>query len=190
MELTPASFGRLIMYSVRDPRGAAQLLLNFGIPREFIWPAMLLVAVVSAILYTIHNFLAPPDPAAPALTPIGIAIFSVSSIIAISVMIQVIGRVFGGSGQFWDTLLLITFMQVVLIALQFVQTIVSLITTAFSGLFLILGLGLTIWLLVNFTAVVHGFSSLGKAFGVVVMAFLATGFVLAVMLGIAGVGGA
>ena len=190
MNLSASSILRLLLFTLREPRAAANLLMDQNLPREVIWPSMMLVAVVSSVLYAIQSLLEPAGAGSLVLTPVGVALFSVFSMVAIATSIQLIGSAFGGAGGFWNALILITFMQAVLISLQILQSAVSILTTAFSGLFMMVGLGVTLWLLINFTAALHGYSSLSKAFGVVVLAFFATGFVLAIALGIAGVGGA
>ena len=189
MKFDTRTLTALALYSVRNPKDGAARLLGLGLTRDVVWPLMLLVAVVSTLLFAIQNAILPPPEARVTLSPVGAAVLAVASMIAIASSIHLIGRLLGGAGRFWDAVLLITWMQAILIVLQLLQSLVSFFTAAFGGLFLVAGLGLTLWLLINFTAVLHGYSSRAKAFGVVILAFFATGLTLALLFGLAGVGG-
>ena len=66
-----------------------------------------------------------------------------------------------GTGSFEEALLLITWMQFIFVVLQVVQSLAFIFFPVVAGLIGIVALGLFFWLLTNFIAVLHGFSSLG-----------------------------
>jgi hypothetical protein len=93
----------------------------------------------------------------------------------------------GGRGTFRDALLLIAWLQFILLCVQALQLLLGLALPPAAELVGLIGLLLLVWLLTNFTAVLHGFTSLwtvflGLVIGAVVLMF-ALAFVLALVVG-------
>ncbi len=92
------------------------------------------------------------------------------------------GKGFGGTGSFEETMLLITWLQFILVCLQVAQTLALVLLPPFAGMIGIGALVLFFWLLVNFVAVLHGFTSLGLVFVGIILSFFGVGFGLALIL--------
>jgi len=104
------------------------------------------------------------------------------------VAVQGIGRLAGGSGTFPDTLLLLAWLQFVMIAVQIVQLLVLLLVPPLFGFVTMASLAIFMWLLVNFTMALHGFTSALKVTVGIVFAFFGLAVVLAIVLAILGLG--
>ncbi len=175
----------LLRDSITDPRKAAQDVLNGAIPRDQIWPFLVLVCVLSGIIVQIGLMLHPMAPIDGVVMPGGIMVgFMVGGSILISTaMVTWIGRAFGGTGQMGDVLLLMTWLQLVMVAFQVVQTALGLIALPLSAMFAWVGIGFLFWLMTNFIAVVHGFTSLGQVFVGMIGTLIALVLVMSVLIG-------
>ena len=98
-----------------------------------------------------------------------------------------IGKAFGGRGSLEETMLLITWLQFILVLFQALQTISLIILPPFAGLIGIAAMVMFFWLLVNFVAILHGFSSLGLVFTGIILSFFGVGFGLALILMLIGI---
>jgi hypothetical protein len=83
--------------------------------------------------------------------------------------VTTIGRFFGGTGSFEESALLVIWLQFIFICVQVIQIAAILLLPPLAGMITILAVGLFFWLLVNFIAVLHGFTSLGLVFVVTLL---------------------
>ena len=173
----------------REPRAAAADVIALGFPKEALAPALLLVVVVSVLLSAVSDFIAPP--------PIDIPYFKSALLVFIiftsfSFAIAKVGKMMGGVGSFPDSLLLAIFFQAIFIPVQAIQIALLLVSADVSAL---LAFGIILfgfWINVNFIAALHGFTSLGRALGVLILASIAVAFFLVLvtpLLGISITGG-
>ena len=93
----------------------------------------------------------------------------------------------GGTGSFEETILIVAWLQFVMICLQVVQTGVLLLSTPVAEIFGLLGILLFLWLLTNFVAVLHGFSSLFQVFVMILVSAFGIAFGLSMILTLIGV---
>lgn len=175
----------MIRDSIFEPRKAAEHVLNGGIPRDQVWPLLVLVCVLSGIIVQVGMMLHPLAPIDGVVMPGGIMVaFMVGGSILISTAVVTwIGQAFGGHGKMGDVLLLMTWLQLVMVALQVVQTLLGVIALPLSAIFAWVGIGVLLWLMTNFIAVVHGFKSLGVVFAGIIGTAIALVLVLSVLLG-------
>lgn len=183
---------QLARLSLMAPQEAARKLLTLTIPRQLLWQMMALVVVLSVLLAWVNLALTPSNLEVVGADILGPSPFSFVLLVAGSMIIMVfgvwlIGRLFGGSGRFDDVLLLVIWLQALMLLLQIVQSVLILVLPGLAGIAGLLSLGLLAWLLTNFTAVAHGFSSLGRVFVMIIAVFfgISLGFsLILVMLGI------
>ena len=172
----------LAQVSVRDPRQAVRVLLSLGIPLPARTAGLLLMAVASTILMQIGFFILPPgeDPTAVFLSQSPILTAGLQWVVlVVSVfLIHRIGRAWGGRGTLADTLLVVVWLQVMMLAVQALQLLLLLVVPPLSGLAGIGGMILFFWLMSGFVAELHGFASRGA----VLAGILATGFALVLIL--------
>ena len=147
--------------------------------------AFVLVVVMSSVLtvLAIHLSTASTEPALIAMQtrPIQFAFAQGIVLLMFAGLIQGVGRMAGGTGNFPDALLLLVWVQVILLLLQVAQIVLQLVLPPAAELLGLMGLVLMLWLVTNFVAELHGFSSLGAVFAAVVGTVLGLGFALAVV---------
>lgn len=177
--------------TLQSPRGAAGRLIAFDPPTEARWLALLLVAVLAVLETRLALLLMPVSEvggvfAILANPWLGVPA-QVGSLVLIAAAMAVIGGMFGGRGRFNDALLLVVWLEFLLTVAQAVQMLVMLTLPPVGALFAIAVLLGFIWLMVQFTAALHGFSNLFKVFLGMVAGFVAIVTVLALVFGVLGI---
>lgn len=167
----------LVGLTLRSPQEGASSVLALSLPRPVVWQILLLITVVSVLLAQLTlAMLVSSTPSLAAdmlfLSPFVAVMVHGGTIVLTVFAIFWIGRLFGGKGAFEETLALVTWLQFVFVLLQVVQTLAFLVDPTIADLLGLVAIGLFFWLLTNFVAVLHGFSSLGLVFaGIIGSAF-------------------
>ena len=176
----------VVKQSLREPREAAATLLSMGVPKPMLWPAFFLLIVLSVILTFLIG--SPTWPNGEEIfTPFGLTLASAFTSVAWVFLIWKIGELMGGKGGFDEALLLTVFHQGMFLAGQLIAIALLLVIPPLANLFVLALSVFMIWLYLNFIAVLHGFGSLWRAFGVLVFAFIGVAFVLIFAMSLAGV---
>ena len=179
---------KLAWDSIKNPREGASAILNFAPPRIAIWYILALVVVLSVLLAQGTTFLFGGGLAGPfEMSPFSLGIIQGVLLIVMIYATYWIGRAFGGTGSLEETMLLMTWLQFILVCVQVAQTLAMIVMPPFAGLIGIAALFIFFWLLVNFIAVLHGFSSLGLVFAGIIFSFIGIGFGLALILTLIGI---
>ncbi len=176
--------------SVVDPREGAHEVLALGVPRRALGLIAALVVVLSllvgeltAIALGLGDTLTEGLMAHPAV----LAAMQMAVLIFTVVAVHRIGRLFGGTGRSDETLLLICWLQFIMICLQVIQTVAILVMPPLGAMIGFAAVALFLWLLTSFVAVLHGFGSRAKVFGVILAVALAFGVGLEMVLSALGV---
>ncbi len=170
----------------REPREAASTLLSMGVPKQVLWPAFTLLVVLSVILIFLIG--APTGPNDEAIvSPFSLTLSSALAGAASVILIWKIGDFMGGKGGFDETLLLTVFLQGMIFAGQLVELALVLVIPPIADIYYIALIVFMFWLNLNFIAVLHGFGSLWRAFGVLVFASIGVAFVLIFAMSLAGI---
>ncbi|WP_412554632.1 YIP1 family protein [Shimia sp. MIT1388] len=185
-----AQLTALFWLTVRDPSEAAVALMSRPVPRNVGWMILALGIVLNALAHfaTLTLFPAPPEMNVPFLT----APFLYTTILGCGLVLLVFsfywgGRAIGGRGRFDDVLLAIGWLQYMRFAVQLASLLLMLAMPGFALVF-VLGVGLySIWVVLNFINVIHGFNSLGKSVMLVLITMmgLTVGMTLLLSLGAA-----
>jgi hypothetical protein len=183
---------RAVYTSILEPTKMAQKAIALNLPREALWTALALIAVLNVILLALLQMLSPAPIAfeeqAFALSPFAyVAIIGVFLVLLVAATFQ-IGKMMGGVGTFTATLAIIVWFQSVSLTLEAIQLVLVLISPAIASIFGILSLGALIWCIVNFVNVLHGFENMGKALTTIVLALIGTALCAGIVLAILGVG--
>lgn len=182
--MTSDDFKGLIRLTFRAPEQAAHLLMAQGWPMSVRWMALVLTVSVSGLLawVSMQFYPAPTGDAAPIFTlgqqPLLLAGLQLIAVVIGAGLMSGVGRMFGGHGRFEDALLLAVWIETILLLVQAAQIILSLALPAFGGLLGILSVALFLWLTVQFTKALHGFTSGPKILLVMFATLLALGFVM------------
>ena len=184
--MTLTDFLLAARYTLREPRAAARWVLGMGVPVPARWAALTLMAVVSTLLVMLDLRIigAPDDPLMQAALANPLTLAAVQMLIlALSAWLMArVGRLFGGNGQFSDAVMLVVWMQAVLLVVQVVQILATLVSLPLSEVVAFFGFAISMWLMTNFVAELHGFTSLTRVFLGILGSGLAFVVVLAVLL--------
>ena len=182
--MTLTDFLKAARYTVREPRAAARWVLQLGLPVPARWTALALMAVLSTLLVMLDLQIigAPGDPMLQAALANPMSLAAVQMLIlALSAWLMArIGQIFGGTGQFSDAVMLVVWMQAVLLVLQVAQILAALVSLPLSEVVAFAGFAISMWLMTNFVAELHGFTSLTRVF----LGILGSGLVLVVALAV------
>lgn len=176
--------------TVQNPKEGARALLSLRLPANVAWVGLVLMAVVSSALSTVTFLMSGAsgdsslDPAMVALftNPIQLAAMQAGLLLIGALLIHGVGRMFGGTGQINEALLLVAWLEFILLLLQIAQTMILLISEPMAAALGLFGLVLFLWLLSNFIAELHGFSSVLAVFFGIIGAVLALSFAAAVLI--------
>ena len=178
----------LARQAITQPREAATTLLSMGIPRDALWPAFFLMVILSILLLYVGGMLTPVPEDVTAPSPLLMAL--VTAVISIASVFAVwkVGQTMGGKGSFEETLLLTVFMQAILFAAQVFELFLTLAVPPIGMVFSLVLILVAVWINVNFISALHGFPSLMKSLGVLLLASLGVALVLVFMMTLAGIG--
>lgn len=179
----------LMLLTIRQPREGAETVLAFGVPRQAQWDLFFLVVVLSVILGHLTSIVMGLQSGAGsfAMGPVTLGLVQLALLVTLVFGVFYVGRAAGGTGSLGEAVLLITWLQTIMVALQLLQTIVWVVLPPLAGLVGIAGVLLFLWLLTHFVAVLHGFTSLGKVFFSILGGFFAFGLILSFILTFLGV---
>jgi hypothetical protein len=190
--LTMGNLLRMARDTVSNPREGAETVLALGLPRQALWLAFALVVVLSMFLGDLLYLLAglPGDGALTgplAGSPIVAGLLQGAFLFLMAHAVTHIGRMFGGMGRFEEALALVVWLQFIFICVQVLQLVAVLVVPPMAAIITILAVGLFFWLLVNFIATLHGFTSLGMVFVMTILSGFTILFVLSLILTLLGV---
>ncbi|WP_224814945.1 Yip1 family protein [Hasllibacter sp. MH4015] len=179
----------LAVHTIRDPKSGAEAILALNLPRAALYLAFSLVVVGSLMLGEVVTMIAPPVEEGPLTGRSALALgLMQAAILFVAVhAITQIGRIFDGHGTFDGALALITWLQFIFLGVQLVQLVLMIVLPPFAPMISVIAIGLFFWLLVNFIATLHGFSSVGMVFVMTLVSFIGILFTLSLVLTILGV---
>jgi hypothetical protein len=192
MKIDFQTWMRSVWTSIVEPSDSARKVIAMDLPREALWTALALVAVLNVILIAATQILSPVHGAmqqqAFALSPFGLA-----AIIGIFFVLFVFGtfyagQMMGGSGTLAGSLAIIVWFQSISLTLEAIQLLLVLVSPMIAALYGLLSMGALIWCFMNFVNVLHDFKNLGKALAVIFFALVGTAFIAGVILTILGLG--
>ena len=170
----------------------AQKAIDLNLPREALWTALALVAVLNVVLLAALQMLS-PAPIAFEEQAFSLSPFAYVAIVGIFLALFVMGTLYtgnfmGGTGTLAGTLTIIVWFQAISLTLEAIQLVLVLLSPAIASIFGMLSLGALIWCFVNFINVLHSFNNLGKSIVTVILALIGTAMCAGLVLAIFGVG--
>jgi hypothetical protein len=190
MILTKDDLRALVGRTLTDPRAAAHELIHARIPREALWPLLVLVVLASTLLSGGLNMLSPAEgPMAGLLSrPFISALMTFAGLAIMIFGLHWTGRMLGGDGELPEMLLVISWLQFMLFLGQIAILLVALMLPPLGALLFLAYLGFSVWMAVAFVDAVHHFDNYIKSFGVILVALVAIGIGLSILLTLVGVG--
>ena len=182
------TIGALALRTLRDPRRAAGDLIGMELPLPVLWTALALAAVLNATLFSLNLILFPTGFPLPGLfySPIFNAILMAGGLAVMIWLLTRLGGVLGGTARLADVAVLLVWLQYLRIAAQVVLLMMALLMPSL-GLLATLAVGLvSLWILLQFVDVAHGFASLGKTILLLFLTVIGITMGLAVFLALIG----
>lgn len=173
MELRLGNLLTLARETVLSPRTGVPRLLALNPPMEARWIGAGLVVCVSAVLAYLANILFPVRVETPwdwlTSSPLKMMLSQSVGVLFTAGAMAFVGQRFGGRGSFPDALLLTVWMEFITLCVQVLQVVMMLLFPLIAQLLGLVAFGLVFWMIVRFTAELHGFSNLvAVSVGVVV----------------------
>lgn len=186
MDVTIGGLVALLKLTFQAPRRAAAQLIQLGMPDSARWAALVLMAVASAIVMHAVAVMAPsvgPEGEVTALPGpffwAGMVGFGMGMT---ALLAYGVGRWRGGRGTLPDAVLLVAWLQVVQLALVFVQMLLLVLVPPLASVLELASVVIFLWLLTNFVAELHGFRSVGMVLAGVLATFVVMVLVMTVVL--------
>lgn len=180
----------MVLRTLQNPREGAAEVLALGIPREAHWLLVAIVVVLSTLLTEFFAVIAMMGSAAEAMGQPGLVMtlaVHLGSLVMLIVLVQGLGRTMGGTGRIEETTVLMCWLQFVMMVVSVAQSVLIMLMPPIAALVLFAGVGILLWLLTHFVAVLHGFKSLAGVFGMILATAFMIAFALTILLSIAGV---
>ncbi|WP_172331258.1 Yip1 family protein [Mangrovicoccus sp. HB161399] len=194
-DFTPGGIIALVLATLRDPRGTARQILAMQLPQNVLWLILFTVAIVSALIGQAAGLLFLPSPGAGGdavvLGPLFMAGLQLGGLVLTVFAVHHIGRIMGGQGTLERSLLLLSWLEIVMVAVQLAQ-LVLLFLLSFTGsslpglLVMAASFALVAWVFTAFVAEIHGFSNLWLVFLMIIASVLAISFALSLILSFMG----
>ena len=181
--MTPATF---VQRSIVDPAGISRLLLRQHLSRSVLWSLLALVSILSVLLIELGSLVS-MGAVAVQLTPFMLTLVLASSLVVLIFAIHLTGSALGGTGRLDQAILLVAWWQGVGLIIQAAQTVAMLILPPLAGVVTLVGLAWLIFALLHFVNQLHGFDSLFKALGTVLLGIVGFSFGIAFFLTLLGV---
>lgn len=182
--MTTKTIRDLVILSVTKPAEAARRILAYPVPREALWTALFLAAVLNAFFYQASRFLMPgPSPFPGALESPGIYMGLVAAGLIITIFsIQMVGRLMGGLGSLEDVMKLLIWLQFLRVIAQIATLFLALTMPMLAALVVLAASIIGLYIMVNFIDQAHRFGSLGKSIGVLILSGFALAFFVSILL--------
>ena len=181
----PVELRELVRLSFAEPENGFRAVQALTLPITARWMLLgvaVLAGVVLAYILPVMTGQA-EEMFAPFTFAIGQAGFNILAVL----LLDRVGRMFGGTGSFEDAVLLVGWLQLLMAGLQGVQLLVMLVLPPLGALVLIVAIAAFFWMFSGFTCALHGFESrfmvLMAAFGTL----FAVAFVVSLVMIILGV---
>ncbi|MFO7771541.1 YIP1 family protein [Roseovarius gahaiensis] len=172
---------QLFVLTLKAPKEAGAQVLALDLPIRGLWLALSLVSVVTSIIFASLMQLAPmgedqfsdlmrTSPAHSA--PLVFALLQWARAVVSVLVIYYVGRMMGGTGQLRDVLAVMAWLQAVTFVLMVGLVIMGAILPMLSSLVILAMVIWWVWAIVSLLNVAHGFDSMFKAGGVLIVSLL------------------
>ncbi|GAA6175279.1 YIP1 family protein [Sulfitobacter pacificus] len=180
----------LVQTSLRNPRGAARLIMAMRLGREALWTALALVAVINSflVLLIVHTSATPIPLPGYFEKPLTLFVLIAGLLVVYIHAMYWAGLAVGGKGDLMDVLAVVVWFQVLRAIAQAAIVVMSLAIPPLGGLLSLVVAVWGLWIFLSFLAEALGLKSVWHAVAVLCVAFV--GIVLGVVVLIAMFGGA
>ncbi len=178
----------LAIQTVTKPAEAARVILSRDWPREVLWTGLMLAMVLNTILFVLQGILFPlPDgmPGARMSATGYFALFFAMQIVFIYAVFFA-GRWMRGAASLGEVMALMIWIQYLQFVLHVGLLVVVMIAPGLGGMLNIVATVVAFFVMLHFINEAHGFGSLMKSFGVLLLATLAVAVGLTILFSMFG----
>ncbi|MFV0410271.1 MAG: Yip1 family protein [Paracoccus sp. (in: a-proteobacteria)] len=177
--MTFSDLSVIIRNSFTAPDLAMRQLIALDLPLSARWMALGLAIAASTVIsmLTVAMYPVAAPPVMMLFSPFSFAAIQLTLTATGAVLLSSLGRIFGGRGNFADSLLLVAWIELLLLGAQLVQVLL-LIVPMISGLFGLAAVIALTWVMVRMIQALHKFSNvflvfLGLIFGTIMTLLIA-----------------
>lgn len=154
-------FRAIFALSYTDPRKAAQYWIGQQLSFLTAVQMLLLMAIILTLVGAIEQMVTDIDPASLVAGGNRFSVMLIHSVlIAVpGALIHVIGDRTGSTARFADSLMMVVWLQVVVLPIQFAATLSLALGGAFTSTILFTYVAVTFWILTHFITELHGYKS-------------------------------
>jgi len=186
-----ATFKDLALETLQTPRVAAERVMAMNLPRETLWMALVLMALLNTLIGAVTQMVAPPTENSPIpammMTPMIYFVIVAGGLVLTVYALFWAGRALGGEAELGDMLSVLVWLQALRVCAQGIALVLLLVSPALAGLF-VLSIGIIgLWILINFIQAAHRFPSPWQAAGVLLSAMVGLVLGLSLLLSLIGV---
>ena len=180
---------RLAILTIRAPAEAARQILDLGLPRQVLWIALLLMAVLQSMVFALSDLLTPGPTPIPVLfgSPIRFMMVSAAMLVMTVYAIFWAGKALGGNGSLDDVMVLVVWLQALRVVVQGAGLLLSMIIPMLAVELLLAASAIGIYILLHFINQAHRLQSVARAVGVLAIAIIGIMFGLSLLLALLGV---
>lgn len=181
----------LIRLTVQDPRAAAAGLLADKAAGAQAMPLAIVVVILGVFLSFGQSMIMPVAPhafgASMLQNPLLLAVIQFMGLMISTIAILVIGRIFGGRGNFEQTLILSVWLQFFMLVVQLPIILIAIVAAPIASVLYTAAIFFFLYLTVSFVAELHGFRSRLKVLGGFIFASIAASVLILFVLRMAGI---
>lgn len=174
--LSPSWLVEMTKLTLFQPRDAARMVKALGLPSVVVWSLFGLAAILGGVTSLLVVWLLSvsfPEIQAASTSPIVFAVLAAVSMLVTAFAWVGAGRVMEGSGRFDQALVLLVWLQLVFVGLQWL-VLISLVLVPVVGAILGLAVGLlALRATAAFIAELHGFAGWGRAIATLILSVVA-----------------
>ncbi len=186
--MTYEDFRDLTILSVTSPGQAGRVLVQLNLPRQTLWMALILAAVLNTILTALSGLLVPSSGALPPIMDVPFAYlgFVLGGLVIFIYAVYLTGRAMGGQGSAEDVMIMMVWLQVLRLIVQAAAIVLLLTVPVLAALALFAAALYGIYILLHFVNEAHRLNSIGRAAGVLIASVVAMVLGLSMLISLFG----
>ena len=171
-----------------DPAAAARVLLGLRLPRSVLWQGLVLMAVLQAVIYALSDLaFAEPNPMRVLFGgPLQFFVIALLGMVFFVYVLQMAGRLFGGQGELDDVLAVMVWLNALRAAAQVAMLVLSLTVPMLAMVLMLMVAFFGLYITMHFINEALRLNSLLRSFFVLLVASLAMGIALSILLSLVG----
>jgi len=190
--MTASQLISLFAQTLRNPREAGHFILNLQLPVQALWIGLSLVSVMTSLVFSglMRVGPLPQDQfgeiiaGSPAYSaPLVFALMQWGRSIATVFVFFWVGRIMGGRGPLEDVLAVLTWLQAVTFVIMVGLLVGGLVLPFLTSLMILAAFVWWVWAVTSLLDVAHGFESMVKSVGVLILSLLGVTIGLSLFFG-------